>query len=159
MSIRFHSSVLLTNDIKRLSAFYMEVLGQAVQHDFGACIVLQCGLSLWQPSDELTIAAKLGYCCHPSGNKNLELCFETETFTSDVERIKASDATFLHDVVEEPWGQQAVRFFDPDGNLVELGESIPTFVRRHHAAGLSPEAVAERTGVPLEAVLQYLSKA
>jgi len=156
MSIRFHSSVVFTADIRRLSAFYIEVLGQAVQHDFGACIVLQCGLSLWQPSDELTIAAKLGYCCHASGNKNLELCFETETFTPDVERIKASGVTFLLDVVEEPWGQQAVRFFDPDGNLVELGESIPTFVRRHHAAGLSPEAVAERTGVPLEAVLQYV---
>ena len=68
-------------------------------------------------------------------------------------------AALLHDVVEEPWGQQAVRFFDPDGNLVELGESIPTFVRRHHAAGLSPEAVAERTGVPLEAVLQYVFEA
>jgi len=156
MSIRFHSSVVFTADIRRLSAFYIEVLGQAVQHDFGACIVLQCGLSLWQPSDELTIAAKLGYCCHASGNKNLELCFETETFTPEVERSKASGGTFLHDVVEEPWGQQAVRFFDPDGNLVELGESIPTFVRRHHAAGLSPEAVAERTGVPLEAVLQYV---
>jgi len=156
MSLRFHSSVVFTADIRRLSAFYIEVLGQAVQHDFGACIVLQCGLSLWQPSDELTIAAKLGYCCHASGNKNLELCFETETFTPDVERIKASGVTFLHDVVEDPWGQQAVRFFDPDGNLVELGESIPTFVRRHHAAGLSPEAVAERTGVPLEAVLQYV---
>lgn len=158
MSIRFHSSVLLTADIKRLSAFYTNVMDQRVQYDVGACVIFQSGLSLWQPSSELTIAAKLGYCCHASGNKNLELCFETETFASDVERIKASGATFLHDVVEEPWGQQAVRFFDPDGNLVELGESIPTFVRRHHAAGLSPEAVAERTGVPLEAVLQYLSK-
>jgi catechol 2,3-dioxygenase-like lactoylglutathione lyase family enzyme len=158
MSIQFHSSVLFTADIQRLSAFYREVLGQEVQHDFGACIILQCGLSLWQPSDELAIAAKLGYCCHPSGNKNLELCFETETFASDVERIKASDATFLHDVVEELWGQQAVRFFDPDGNLVELGESIPTFVRRHHAAGLSAEAVVERTGVPLAVVLQYVEQ-
>jgi catechol 2,3-dioxygenase-like lactoylglutathione lyase family enzyme len=158
MSIQFHSSVLFTADVKRLSAFYVRVLGQEVRHDFGACIILQCGLSLWQPSNELTVAAKLGYCCHPSGNKNLELCFETETFALDVARIKASDATLLHDVVEEPWGQQAVRFFDPDGNLVELGESIPTFVRRHHAAGLSAEAVAERTGVPLDAVLQFIEQ-
>ena len=31
MSIRFHSSVLLTADIRRLSAFYIEVLGQAIR--------------------------------------------------------------------------------------------------------------------------------
>lgn len=159
MSIQFHSAVLFTSGIKRLSAFYIEVLDQQVQYDVGACVIFRCGLSLWQPSNELTIAAKLGYCCHPSGNKNLELCFETETFAPDVERIKASGVTVLHDVVEEPWGQQAVRFFDPDGNVVELGESIPTFVRRHYAAGLSAEAVAERTGVPLEAVLQHITQA
>ena len=156
MSIQFHSSVLLTADVKRLSAFYIEVLGQKVQYDFGACIGLQCGLSLWQPSADLTLAAKLGYCCHPSGNKNLELCFETETFASDIERIKASGAPLLHDVAEEPWGQMTMRFFDPDGNIVELGESIPTFVRRHHSTGLSAEAVAERTGMPLNAVLTMI---
>lgn len=152
MSIQFHSSVLFTADVQRLSAFYIQVLGQEVKHDFGACIILQCGLSLWQPSDDLTIAAKLGYCCHPSGNTNLELCFETETWDADVERIKASGVKLLHDVVEEPWGQQTLRFFDPDGNLVELGESISTFVLRLLASGLSPHAVAERTGVPLEIV-------
>jgi hypothetical protein len=48
---------------------------------------------------------------------------------------------------------------DPDGNVVELGESIPTFVHRHHAAGLSAAAVAERTGVPLEAVIQHIAQA
>lgn len=158
MSIRFHSSVLITADVKRLSAFYIQVLGQAVQHDFGACIILQCGLSLWQTSEELAITAKLGYCYHPSGNKNLELCFETETWAPDVERIKASGVRLLHDVAEEPWGQQTLRFFDPDDNLVELGESIPTFVRRHYASGLSAQAVAEKTGVPLDTVLQYVEQ-
>jgi hypothetical protein len=32
---------------------------------------------------------------------------------------------------------------------VGCAERIPTFVRRHHAVGLSPEAVTERTGAPL----------
>jgi catechol 2,3-dioxygenase-like lactoylglutathione lyase family enzyme len=156
MSIRLHSSVLLTTDVKRLSAFYVQVLGQEVEHDFGACIILRCGLSLWQPSNDLTITAKLGYSCHPSGNKNLELCFETEAFEADVERLQASGIRWLHDLVEEPWGQRTVRFFDPDGNLVELGESIPAFIRRHYASGLSAQAVAEKTGVPLDTVLQFI---
>ena len=142
--------------MKRLSAFYTGVLDQEVQHDFGECIILQCGLSLWQPSDALTIAIKLGYTHHPSGNKNLELCFETETLEADVERLKASEVELLHDLEEEPWGQLTLRFFDPDGNLVELGESIPTFVRRHYASGLSAGEVAEKTSVPLDTVLQLI---
>ena len=44
MSIQFQSSVLFTADIKRLSAFYIEVLGQEVQHDFAACIILRTEL-------------------------------------------------------------------------------------------------------------------
>ena len=156
MSIRFHSSVLFTTDVKRLSAFYTGVLGQEVQYHFGECIILQCGLSLWQPSNDLTVAVQLGYTHDPSGNKNLELCFETETLEADVKRIKASESQLLHDLVEEPWGQLALRFFDPDGNLVELGESIPTFVRRHYANGLSAEEVAKKTSVPLNTVLQMI---
>jgi catechol 2,3-dioxygenase-like lactoylglutathione lyase family enzyme len=158
MSIRFHSSVLLTPDVKRLSNFYIHILGQEIQHDFGACLILHCGLSLWQASDELTIAAKLGYTSHSSGNKNLELCFETETFDADAERIRGANAPLLHEIIEEPWGQRTLRFYDPDGNLLELGESIPAFIQRHHASGLSPQAVAEKTGVPLESVLQLLNK-
>ena len=158
MSLQLHSSVLFTTDVKRLTNFYTTVLGQTVQNDFGACVMLHCGLSLWQMSDNLPLAEKLGYCCHSSGNKNLELCFETETWDDDVRHIKASGVELLHDVAEEPWGQMTVRFFDPDGNLVELGESIPTFVRRLHAAGNSPQAIAERTGVPLDTVLAYLNE-
>jgi catechol 2,3-dioxygenase-like lactoylglutathione lyase family enzyme len=156
MSIQYHSSVLLTTDVRRLLAFYVRILGQEVQQDFGACVILRCGLSLWQPSDDLTVAVKLGYAHHPAGNKNLELCFETMTLDTDAERIKASGAKLLHDLVEEPWGQQVLRFFDPDGNLVELGESIPTFVRRHYASGLSAQAVAEKTGVPPDTVLEFV---
>jgi catechol 2,3-dioxygenase-like lactoylglutathione lyase family enzyme len=156
MSVKYHSSALLTTDVRRLVAFYVELLGQEIQFDVGACVILRCGLSLWQPSDDLTIAVKLGYAHHPAGNKNLELCFETESFDADAKRVRTSGAKLLHDVVEEPWGQQVLRFFDPDGNLVELGESIPTFVRRHYANGLSAQAVAERTGMPLDAVLEFI---
>jgi catechol 2,3-dioxygenase-like lactoylglutathione lyase family enzyme len=156
MSIRFHSPVLLTADVKRLAAFYVRTLEQDIEHDFGACVVLRSGLSLWQASNDLTVAARLGYTCHDDGNKNLELCFETETFVEDVRRVKESGARLLHDVIEEPWGQQVLRFFDPDDNLVELGESLATFIRRHHKSGLSARAVSEKTGVPLDTVTRFI---
>ena len=60
--------------------------------------------------------------------------------------------TFLHDTRLESWGQYTVRFFDPDGNLVEVGESIPCFVKRLYQEGLSIEDVAAKTSVPIETV-------
>lgn len=70
MSIKYHSSALFTTDVRRLLAFYGQVLSQEVQHDFGACVILRCGLSFWQPSEDLTVAVKLGYTHHPAGNTN-----------------------------------------------------------------------------------------
>jgi hypothetical protein len=125
VNIRFHSAVLFTANVKRLSAFYIGVLGQQVQFDVGACVIFQCGLSLWQPSNELTIAAKLGYCCHPSGNKNLELCFETETFESDVKRIKASGVKLLHDVVEEAFVPRLPHQASCRGHRISVAQDTP----------------------------------
>ena len=51
-----------------------------------------------------------------------------------------------------------MRFFDPDGNIVELGESIPCFCRRLHDQGVSAAEVSTKTGVNLDAVEDYLSR-
>ena len=44
------------------------------------------------------------------------------------------------------------RIYDPDGHIVEVGESIPVFVARFLSQGMSIEEVAERTSVPEYAV-------
>ena len=35
--------------------------------------------------------------------------------------LKNFNITYVHDVVEYGWGQRVVRFYDPDGNLIEVG--------------------------------------
>jgi len=49
-----------------------------------------------------------------------------------------------------------MRFYDPDGNMIELGESMPCFCRRLFRSGLSEAEVAEKTGIQLETVREYL---
>ena len=84
MHIKFHSSVIITRDIELMKQFYTDVLCQEVAMDFGGCIVFKSGFSLWKLDEAHTIAKKSGSRFHESGNKNLELCFETDDFENVV---------------------------------------------------------------------------
>ena len=156
MSIDFHSAVLITENLGTLKHFYVDVLAQRVTFDFGNCVALECGLSLWQLKDEYPIAKAQGTTYCDTANKNMEICFETDTFDAEISRLKAHGVPLLHDIVEETWGQMTIRFYDPDSNLVELGESMPCFCRRLYKDGLSIEQIAEKTGIPMDAVEAYV---
>ena len=45
-----------------------------------------------------------------------------------------------------------VRFYDPDGHIIEVGETMKTVCRRFLDAGMTPEQTAERMDVPLKFV-------
>jgi len=152
MSIKFHSTVILVNDLTVMKNFYMQVLQQEIEFDFGACIGLKCGLSLWKLQDDFHVTQKRGTAFHSSGNKNIEICFETDSFDLVVDELQKQNLHYLHTIIEEPWGQRTVRFFDPENNLIELGESMECFVKRFLNQGMSVEQVSARTSVPLQFV-------
>lgn len=77
--------------------------------------------------------------------------------TKNVEGMKRFYMDVLrHDIEEEAWGQRTIRFFDPDGNLIELGESIPCFCRRLYGGGMTAEQVADKTGAHIDKVKEYV---
>ena len=158
MDICFHSTVLITARFEEMKRFYTGLLGQAVRLDFGNCITLACALTLWELREGYALSEALGSQGVRAGNGSLEICFETENFEAEVARVKAEGVSLVHDVAEETWGQRTLRFYDPDDNIVELGESIPCFCRRLHAEGLSAAAIARKTGVSSEAVELYLNQ-
>jgi catechol 2,3-dioxygenase-like lactoylglutathione lyase family enzyme len=157
MDIRFHSTVLITQRMDEMQRFYCGLLGQRVRFDFGNCITLECALTLWQPQEDYVISRALGADRLNAGNGSMEICFEIDdNLTAEADRIKAGGATLLHDIEEETWGQRTVRFYDPDGNIVELGESIPCFCRRLYNSGMSAAEVSQKTGVQTALVETYI---
>jgi catechol 2,3-dioxygenase-like lactoylglutathione lyase family enzyme len=158
MSIRFHSTVIFASDFEKMKSFYLELLQQEMEYDFGNCIGFKNGLSLWELKEEYPLSQKLGKTFHPDGNKNLEICFETDDFDSVASDLGQHNLNYLHEVVQETWGQRTIRFYDPENNLVEVGESIPCFVKRFYSQGLTLEEVARLTSVPLEHVKEICQK-
>ncbi|RCW39046.1 VOC family protein [Marinilabilia salmonicolor] len=159
MEIKFHSPVILTDEFDKMKAFYQEIMQQEIEIDLGNCIIFKNGISLWKLTEDYLIAKKLGKTYNPEGNKNLELCFETDDYESVVAKLKNQDLKYLHETKEERWGQKTMRFYDPENNLIEIGETIPCFVKRFKTQGMTDKEVSERTSVPIEMVREICQEA
>lgn len=133
MDIRFHSSVIFVKDISISKSFYCDILKQEILYDFGNNVSLKGGLSLWQIQNNHIISKKLEGAGNP--NKSLEL---------------------FHNIHEETWGQKTIRFFDPDYNLIEIGEKLEIFIQRMYKEGLSISEINKKTGVPENLINEYI---
>jgi lactoylglutathione lyase len=145
--MKFKNPLLVVTDIEKAVAFYQKVLGLRKVMDFGANVTLTGGVSL-QTLD--TWREFIGTGAVDFGANNAELYFEEEAFDEFVEKLKALDVDFVHPVKEHPWGQRAVRFYDPDRHIIEVGESMKAVCRRFLDSGMTPQQAAERMDVPVK---------
>lgn len=67
-------------------------------------------------------------------------------------RLQTAGVEFVHDVAEQPWRQLTVRFLDPDGHMIEVGERMDVCLKRLAASGMTEDEIAESTTMPIEAV-------
>ncbi|MBN2804910.1 MAG: VOC family protein [Deltaproteobacteria bacterium] len=151
--MKFHSSVIFVRDIEVSKDFYVGLLHQQVEHDFGKNVILKSGLSLWEIRPEHIISKKLETA---ASSNRFELYFETDLILEAFQNLKNAGVRFLHEIHEEPWGQRTMRFFDPDNHLVEIGEPLETFVLNMNDRGLSSEQIAAKSGIPLDTVNEIL---
>ena len=56
------------------------------------------------------------------------------------------------------WGQRVVRFYDPDGHIIEVGEKLDAVISRFMEQGLSTEETAARMDIPVDFVTAYLNR-
>jgi hypothetical protein len=81
------------------------------------------------------------------GTNNFELYFEYDDLEQIVERLKAEKVEFIHELRQQPWKQYVVRFYDPDKNIIEIGESMGYLVFRLNKQGNSTEEISKMTGL------------
>ena len=90
-------------------------------------------------------AEELGWCGRVS-----EIYFEEDDFDSFAEKLSRMEIHYVHPVKEHTWGQRVVRFYDPDGHIVEVGENMKAVCKRFLDSGMTEEQAAERMDVPLK---------
>lgn len=152
--MKFSNPLIAVADLDRSKAFYKEVLGLSVILDFGANVTLEGGLCLqtldtWQAfigTDQITFSSR-----------SFELYFVEEDFDGFLQTLSRFELRYVHPPKEHRWGQRVVRFYDPDGHIIEVGESLAAVCRRFLAQGLTGEEIAVRMDIPLSYVSDLLS--
>ena len=151
--MKLKSPMLVVKDMDRSVEFYKKVLGLRVTADFGANKTLTGGLAL-QTLD--TYREFIGTDRISFGGSDFEIYFEEDRFDEFAERLKDHEIEYVHPVKEHSWGQRAVRFFDPDRHIVEVGESMKAVCGRFLDSGMTPEQAAERMDVPVRSVKAWM---
>lgn len=147
--------LFVVRDMKISLAFYREVLDLEIVHDFGANVALT-GVSL-QTLDSW--AGFLGKAPEEIcfGGHDAELYLEAEDFDVFLNRLREHpEVGLVHPTQEHRWGQRAVRLYDPDRHVIEVGESMDKVARRFYDGGLNEEGVARRMDISLEYARELL---
>ena len=150
--MRYNSVLLAVEDIDKARKFYCDVLGLHVTADFGANITLTGGISLQSKKSWMKFIHKPESEIRFGGN-DAEIYFEEDNLAAFVEKLKSrGDVSLVHDIVEHDWGQHAVRFYDPDGHIIEVSESMKFVCRRFLQQGMTVEETAKRSQMPIRFV-------
>ena len=152
--MRYESTLLSVKDIKKSIKFYDEVFGLKVETDFGANVTLTGGHLALQPEDTWRsfINKEVSY-----GSNASEIYFEEDDFDSFIEKLSLMDIEYVHPVKEHSWGQRAVRIYDPDMHILDIGENMVSVVKKFLDSGMSAEETAVRMDVSLEYIKECMN--
>lgn len=120
--MKLKNVLIVVNDMERSIAFYKELFGLDVVLDNDGNVILTEGLVL---QDAAIWKQFLKEDVIPRNNAS-ELYFEErdiEGFARKLEDYK-EPIQYVNRLMEHSWGQKVIRFYDPDGNLIEVGTPV-----------------------------------
>ncbi len=156
--LKYVCPLLAVDDITRSRQFYETVLGRKVKFDFGENVTYEDGFAIHQKGHFLNLLDREGRYQAVSPSNNFELYFETDALNDLVDKLLGIGCTMVHVVREQPWGQRVFRCYDPDQHILEFGETMETVIQRFHKEGMLPEAISQRTSMPLAFVKNTLGE-
>lgn len=120
--MKLKNVLIVVKDIERARQFYQDLFGLSVVLDNDGNMILTEGLVL---QDEKIWKEFLGREILRESN-SCELYFEEADIEGFVERLERNypSVRYVNRLMSHSWGQKVVRFYDPDGNLIEVGTPV-----------------------------------
>jgi len=116
---------ITTQDFDRLASFYRQGLGlepSQVEHQ-GRALVLDLGRATLEVFDEKQAATVDNIEVGQRTSGRIRFALQVPDVQAAAERLIAHEATLVHPLVITPWGDQCVRFEDPEGMQITLYQS------------------------------------
>ncbi len=153
--MKFIASLIVVENIKKSRDFYEKVLGQTVKVDFGENVTFVGDFAIHQKRHFQNLIC---------GNEILqksnscELYFEHDELETLLKKLEIMELEFVHKIVEQPWKQQVIRFYDYDKNLIEVGESMEHVAFRLFKESYTITEISKVTYLEVEAVEKAIKK-
>ena len=120
--MKYKGTLIVVKDCDRALRFYHDMFGLQLLHDNDGNMELAGGLYLQEAKYwEKFLQKKL-----TSRSNSTELYFEEADIDAFVEKLEKlyPETEYVNRLTTHSWGQRAVRFYDPDGNLIEVGTPV-----------------------------------
>jgi len=120
--MKLKNVLIVVKDIEKSRQFYHELFGLELVLDNDGNMILTEGLVL---QEEKYWREFLGREIIPENNAG-ELYFEENDIEAFVEKLERlyPDIKYVNRLMTHSWGQRVVRFYDLDGNLIEVGTAV-----------------------------------
>ena len=117
--MKLKNILIVVKDIEKSRKFYHDLFGIDLVLDNDGNMILTEGLVLqdekiWRSFLDRDIIQKSNSC---------ELYFEEQDIESFVEKLERlyPSIEYVNPIMTHSWGQRVIRFYDLDGNLIEVG--------------------------------------
>ena len=117
--MKLKNTLIVVKDIEKAKQFYYDMFGLEMIQDNNGNMILTDGLVLqeekyWKEFLKRDIIPQSNSC---------ELYFEEADIKGFVEKLRRlyPDIQFVNRLMMHSWGQTVIRFYDLDGNLIEVG--------------------------------------
>ena len=147
--MKYVCPLIVVENIKQSRFLYETILKQKVKMDFGENVTFHGDFAIHQKEhfqgliDDRPVLSK---------SNNFELYFEEDDLEETMKVLKDHQFEFVHEIREQPWKQQVLRFYDYDQNLIEIGERLEHVASRLSKDGFTVGEISVITNLPVETV-------
>ena len=120
--MKLKNVLIVVSNVENSIVFYRDLFGLQVVFKSDGNVIMTEGLVLqdrqiWEQTIQKDVVP---------GNHATELYFEEVDWERFVDKLEAyGDAIrYLNEPAVNSFGRKIVRFYDPDGNLIEVGETV-----------------------------------
>jgi catechol 2,3-dioxygenase-like lactoylglutathione lyase family enzyme len=119
---------LFVEDLQRSKAFYQEVFGLEVVYEDESSAALNFGNTI---INLLAVAAardliEPATVASPTGGSRVQLTIWVDDADTVCEAIELHGVALLNGPIDRDWGKRTASFLDPDGNIWEIAQDLPT---------------------------------
>lgn len=120
--MKYKGTLIVVKDCAEALKFYSDMFGLVPVQDNGGNMELTGNLYL----QEIGYWEKFTGRTATQRNNCAELYFEEPDIEAFVKKLETlyPETEYVNRLMTHSWGQRVVRFYDPDGNLIEVGTPV-----------------------------------